>query len=135
MAEFNGSSVPLAQHQCGLPDLMMGNARIELLHTSKGCKRFTPAALPPVEHTRRLKDLRVIWDCLCRDRELLQRRIIISCSHPEPLAQGEVRLRQVRGYAYRFHGQGVRLTFPLLRLSLVIHPAVPHRLTRHGQSE
>ena len=68
MAEFNGSSMPVAQHSCGLRDLMMGNARIELLRASKGCKRFTPAALPAVEHTHHLKDLRIIWDCLCRDR-------------------------------------------------------------------
>src|SRR5437868_4807053 len=70
---------------------------IELLRASEICQRLTPAALPPVDRTDLIENLGIVWDCLCRDRELLQRIVVISLSHPEPKALRQMRFGQIWG--------------------------------------
>ena len=89
------------------------------------CQRLTPTALPPVEVTQTTKDFRIIWHGVGSDLELLERSIVISFRHPEPLAQGDVRFWQIRGYTQCLHGQSLRLVFSFLSSVLPVHAAVP----------
>ena len=77
----------------GLRLTVIWNTGIELLRASIICQRLTPTALPPVNRTHLVKEIRIIRDCQCSDRDLLQRGIIISFNQSEPLAQGHVRFR------------------------------------------